>query len=73
LGRKTQEVLRVAMQCGRGQGKVQQMRSWCGQRTEDADAVWTEEGIICPCRFYSAVHNFKNIWQLVKQGSRTSD
>jgi len=44
VGGKTQDVLRAALQCGRGQGKVQQVRSRCGQRTEIADAVRTEEG-----------------------------
>jgi len=43
VGGKTKEVLSVAMQCVRGQGKVQQMRSRCRQRTETADAVRTVE------------------------------
>ena len=31
----------IAVQRGRGQGNVQQMRMRCGQRTEPADAVRT--------------------------------
>ena len=31
----------IAVQCGRGQGNVQQMWTWCGQRTEAADALRT--------------------------------
>jgi len=63
LGGKTQKVLKVAVQCGRGQGKGQHMRSRCGQR----------RGFFCPCHPYRAVHNCKNIRKLVKQGSRISD
>jgi len=40
LGVKT---LGIAVQCGHGQGKVQQMRSRCGQRTEAADVVRTAD------------------------------
>ena len=40
LGCKT---LGIAVQCGHGQGKVQQMQSQCRQQTETADAVQTAD------------------------------
>jgi len=68
-GRKAQEVLMAAVQCGRGQGKVQQMRSRvrtedrnCGCGTDRGGKVSTE-------KFVTA----KNIRQLVKQESRITD
>jgi len=42
-GVKTQKVWEGAVQCGRGQGNAQQMRTRCEQRTENFGAVRTED------------------------------
>jgi len=46
LGRKN---FGIVVQCGRGQGNVQQMQTRWGQWTEAADEVRTQAQVFCLC------------------------